>query len=85
MMIAASTSTPIEIAIPPSDMMLAPRPCILITMNAIRIETGIEKIATSAERKWKRNRMQTRATMIDSSIRVWVSVSIDRWISAVRS
>ena len=83
--IEASTRTPIEIAIPPSDMMFAPRPCIFITMKEMRIETGIEKIATSAERKWKRKTMQTSATMIDSSIRVWVRVSIARWINAVRS
>ena len=29
--------------------------------------------------------MQTSATMIDSSIRVWVSVSIERSMRAVRS
>ena len=70
---------------PPSDMMLAPRPCIRMTMKASRIEIGIETIATKAERKWKRKMMQTRATMIDSSMRVWVRVSIESWISPVRS
>ncbi len=52
MMMAASTSTPIEIAMPPRDMMFAPIPWIFMMMNARRIETGIEIIATSAERKW---------------------------------
>jgi hypothetical protein len=54
-------------------------------IKARRIETGIETIATKADRKWKRKMMQTRATMIDSSIRVSVRVSIDSWISSVRS
>ena len=85
MMMAASTSTPIEMAMPPRDMMLAPSPWIFMTMNAKRIETGMEMIATSAERKWNRNTRQTSATTIDSSISVWVSVSTARSIKAVRS
>ena len=56
-----------------------------MTMKATRIDSGMERIATSAERKWKRKTMQTRATMIDSSIRVCVRVSIERWMRAVRS
>ncbi len=85
MITAASTSTPIEMAMPPSDMMLAPRPWTRMTMKASRIEIGIETIATKADRKWKRKMMQTRATMIDSSIRVSVRVSIESWIRSVRS
>ena len=52
---AASTSTPMEMAIPPKDMMFAPSPCHRMMMKASRIDSGIETMATKAERKWKRN------------------------------
>ena len=84
MTMAASTITPIAIAMPPSDMMLASRPCRYMTMKASRIETGIDRIATNAERKWKRKTTQTSATMIDSSISVWVSV-VDRALDQRRA
>ena len=85
MITAASTSTPIEIAMPPSDMMLAPSPCQRMITKASRMETGIETMATKAERKWKRKTRHTRATTIDSSIRVWVRVSTERSMRPVRS
>ena len=85
MTIEASTSTPIEIAMPPSDMMFEPSPWARITTKASRTDTGIARIGTSADRKWNRKTRHTTATTIDSSSRVSVSVSMERSISPLRS
>jgi len=85
MTMAASTIAPIAMAIPPSDMMLALRPCICITTNAIRMPTGSDRIITSEERKWNRNRKQTSTTTRNSSTSLDLSVSTERSISAERS
>jgi len=85
MTIEASTSTPIEIAMPPSDMMFIPSPWALMTTKASNTEIGIGRIATSADRKWNRKRRQTTATTIDSTISVSVSVAMDRSIRPLRS
>ena len=70
MTIAASTIAPIAIAIPPRLMMLAPTPIERITRNEIRMPSGSVTMATRAERKWSKKRIETRATISDSSIRV---------------
>ena len=68
MMIAASIMAPIAIAIPPKDMMLALIPNGYMTINEIRMPTGIVTMATKADRRCHKKMMQTRATMILSSI-----------------
>ena len=82
---AASTIAPIAIAMPPSDMMLALMPCQRITMNAARIPSGSEMIATSDERRCHRKRAQTSATTANSSISLAVRLRIARSMSWLRS
>ncbi len=53
--------------------------------NAIRMPTGRVTIATSAERTCSRNTKQTIATTTLSSAKVWMSVSMARWIRSERS
>ena len=83
--IAASTMAPMAIAMPPSDMMLALRPCRYMTMMAISTASGRVSTATSAERRCSRKRAQTRATTAISSSSFSCSVSIERSINDVRS
>ena len=66
---ASSQSTPIEIAMPARDMMLAVKPMKYIGMNASATATGIVIIGTSAEGMCHRKNKITRLTMIISTIR----------------
>ncbi len=83
--IEASTRTPMASASPPSDMMLEETRRRTIGKKEMTIATGSTVIGTREERKWKRKTMMTSATTIISSINVWRSVSIARWISSLRS
>ena len=65
--IAPSIIAPMAIAIPPSDIILAFRPCRCITIKAVKIPTGKLTMATRDERIWNRNTMQTSATTANSS------------------
>ncbi len=82
---AASIIAPIAIAMPPSDMMSAPTPTIRIAMKAIRMPSGRVRMATRADRACSRKTMQTRATMMLSSVSVRSRVSIARAIRSERS
>ena len=82
---AASTMAPMAMAIPPNDMMLALMPMRSMTINAIRIPTGSEKIITSEERRWNKNTAHTSATTRNSSISLPNRVSTERSINAERS
>ena len=73
------------IAMPPSDMMLALTPCCCMTMNAIRMPSGSETMATRALRRWNRNSAQTTATTRNSSSSLNPRLSTARSISPERS
>ncbi len=83
--IAASTSVPIAIAMPPSDMMLALMPCAFITMKADATAIGVTITTISPERRWNRNTKQTSATTRNSSSSLPLRWSTARWISEERS
>ena len=83
--IAPSIIAPIAIAIPPSDIMSALTPRMRIAMNASRIPTGSVRIATSAERAWKRKARHTRATIKLSSSSFPLRLAIARSMSVLRS
>ena len=83
--IAASTITPIEIAMPPRLMMLEFMPSARIAITATSTPTGSMTIATSALRAWNRNSRQTSATMRLSSSNVVRSVLIARTMRSDRS
>ena len=85
MMIAASTMAPMAMAIPPSDMIFAVRCIAAKGMNDNKIAVGNMMIATNALRKCQRKRMQTRLTMMLSSISFSRSVSMERRINCERS
>ena len=85
MTMAASTIAPMAMAIPPNDMMFEDNPSALIGMNESRIAIGSVRIATSALRKWKRKRRQTRLTITLSSTSFSRSVAIARLIRSERS
>ena len=71
-------------AMPPRLMMLELMPSACMAMNAISTPIGSVMMATSAERTCRKT-MQTRATMMLSSISVRFSVSMARLISSERS
>ena len=54
-------------------------------MKEITSAMGKVRIGISAERKWNRNTIMTRETMIASSIRLCFKVLIDSLISPPRS
>ncbi len=83
--IAPSTSTPTEMAIPASDMMLTVTPRKYIGMNARSTETGIVTIGTMADGTCQRNTRITSDTMIISIASSCVSVPIARSIRSDRS
>ena len=82
---AASTIAPIAMAIPPSDMMLAPTPCCCMMTKAARMPIGRTTIATSEERRCSKKSRQTSATASDSSISFSLRVLMARLISPDRS
>ena len=57
---APSTSTPIEMAIPASDMMLALRPMRYMGMKASATDTGMVTMGTIAEGMCQRKTRMTR-------------------------
>ena len=73
---APSTSTPMEMAIPASDIRLAFSPRSFIGMNASATETGMVTIGTMAEGTCQRKIRMTRLTMMISSISLLRTVSI---------
>ena len=83
--ITASASSPMAMAIPPSDMMLDDRPRYRIPMNDIRTDSGSTIITTSADRAWNRKTRQMIVTMIACWISVFFNVSTDPRISSDRS
>ena len=83
--IAASTITPIEIAMPPRLMMLEFMPSARIAITAISTPTGSMTIATSALRAWNRNTRHTSATIRLSSSNVVRKVLIARTMRSDRS
>ncbi|OIQ71194.1 hypothetical protein GALL_471910 [mine drainage metagenome] len=85
MTMAASIMAPMAMAMPPRLMIFAPRPSSFIVPNAIRMPTGNMMIATSALRKCSRKTTQTSATMILSSNRVCLSVSMAALMTFERS
>ncbi len=80
MMTPASTSTPMAMAIPPSDMMLEVTPRSFMVMKEMRTAIGRVRTITRALWKWSRKTRMTRDTTIDSSVsarfRVWMARSI---------
>jgi len=83
--IAASTSTPMAMAMPVSDMMLLVMPVSFISRKETRIETGNGRVTIRMLRKCQRNRMWARVTSTTSSSSACLSVSIVRSISVLRS
>ena len=83
--IAASTIAPMAIAMPPSDMMLAPTPWKYMTMKAISTASGRVITATSAERRCSRKTTHTSATIAISSTSFSRRVATEFSISTVRS
>ena len=65
---APSTSTPIEMAIPASDMMLTVTPRKYIGMKASSTDTGIVTIGTTADGMCHRKTRMTSDTMIISMV-----------------
>ena len=61
--IAASASSPIAIAMPPSDMMFDVKPRYRMPMNENNTESGSTNITTSADRAWNRKTRQMTETM----------------------
>ena len=82
---AASTSSPIAMAMPPSDMMLAVMPSIRNGMNDTSTATGIVMTGISALGTCQRNSSTMKTTVRMTSISVSVTLSIARRISSERS
>ncbi len=83
--IAPSTRMPMEIAMPPSDMMLMSRPIALNGMNARITEIGIVTMGTIALGTCQRKTRMTSETTTISSISFDRSVSTERLIRSDRS
>ena len=82
---AASTRTPMAMAIPASDMMFEVMPRYRMNRNAVRTASGMGMVTIRTERRWSRNRMLTRVTTAASSSRERLRVSAARRINAERS
>ena len=85
MTMPASTSTPMAMAMPESDMMFDVMPNWFIRMNETRIESGSGSVTMRMLRKWNRKRMMTIVTSTASSVSACLSVSSVRSISSLRS
>ena len=81
----ASTSTPMAMAMPLSDMMFEVMPNCLIRMNEIRIEAGSGMVTIRMLRKCQRKTMWARATRRISSTSAVFSVAMVRSIRVLRS
>ena len=82
---APSTSTPTEMAMPASDMMLTVTPSRRSGTNDSSTDSGMVTMGTTADGTCHRNKRMTRDTMIISSVSSWVSVSMARWMRPERS
>ena len=85
MTIPASTSTPMAMARPESDMMFDVMPNWFIKMNENKIESGSGSATMRMLRKWNRKITMTTVTKIISSVSACLSVSSVREISSLRS
>ena len=83
--IPASTSTPMAMAMPESDMMFDEMPKWFMRMNETRIETGNGIVTIRMLRKWKRKIMCASVTRRISSTSATRSVSIVRPMRSERS
>ena len=83
--IAASTSTPMAMAMPVRDMMFEVMPNSFIRMNEIRIETGSGSVTMMMLRKCQRKMMCARVTRMTSSHSACLSVSMVRSMRSLRS
>ncbi len=83
--IAASTSSPIAMAMPPSDMMLAVMPMARNGMNAMSTATGIVMIGMIALGMWSRNRRMMKTTVAMTSKSVSVTLPTALLMSSERS
>ncbi len=81
----ASTSTPIAIAIPPSDMMFDVMPKTRMRRNDVRIASGSGSVTMRIERKCSRKITCASVTRRISSRSARRSVPTAREISAERS
>ena len=82
---AASTSAPMAMAMPESDMMFEVSPLAYMGMNEMITATGIVTMGMAALGRCRRKSRMTRLTMISSSTSVRTRVRIERWISSERS
>ena len=83
--IAASTNSPIAIAMPPSDMIFAVIPIVRNGMNATSTAIGIVMSGMMALGTCDRNSSTTTATVSTTSTSVPLTLSIARRINAERS
>jgi hypothetical protein len=83
--IAASTSTPIAMAIPASDMMLEVIPRYRMKRKAINTASGMGIVTIRTDRKWSRKRRFTSVTTTASSMSDRLRVATARSIKAERS
>ena len=83
--IAASTSTPIAMAMPESDMMFELMPNCCIRMKEIRIETGNGNVTMRMLRKCQRKMMCASVTRMISSQSACLRVSRVRSMRSLRS
>ncbi len=82
---APSTSTPIEMAMPASDITLTETPARWSGMNDSSTETGIVTMGTMAEGKCHRKNRMTSETMTICSTSSCVSVWMARVMRSDRS
>ena len=82
---AASTMAPMAMAITPKDMMFEVRPVPYIGMKERMTAMGMVTMGMVALGMCHRKMRITRLTMMSSSMRVCLSVSIDRWMRSERS
>ncbi len=82
---APSTSTPIEMAMPASDMMFEEMPKSAIGTKASSTATGMVTIGTMAEGTCHRKTRITRLTIRISCSSFSSRLSTARWISSDRS
>ncbi len=83
--ISASTVAPMAMAMPPRLMIVEGMSSRYMGMKESATATGREMMGKSELRKWRRKRMITALTVIASSSRASLSVSMERWISPERS
>jgi hypothetical protein len=82
---AASTSTPMAMAMPASDMMLDVIPRYRMKRKAVRRASGSGMVTIRTDRRWSSNRMFTRVTTTASSSSARLSVSAARAMRPERS